>query len=266
MAKSLVVADVSGANPRFRLLDTTRTYAIERLDESGERDRLARRHAEYYRDLFERAEDEAAAGSTGEWLADYAREIDNLRAALNWAFSPSGDAEIGVALTLAAVPLWFQLSLINECRARVEQALRSIDATSGAGGRCAMQLYAALGWSQTYTSGSTRETEASFATALELAESLGDTDYQLRALWGLWASRMINGEVRLALDLARRFHKLSARSADPADAAIGDRMLAVSLHFLGDQGGAREHIERMLARYVASASQSHIAASISTRA
>ena len=60
------------------------------------------------------------------------------------------------------------------------------------------------------------------------------------------------------MTLARRFHDLSARSADPADAPIGDRLLAVSLHFLGDQGGARRHIERMLARYVAPASRSHI--------
>ena len=92
VAKSLVVADVSGAKPRFRLLDTTRAYAIEKLDESGERERIARRHAAYYRDLFERAEGEAPARPTGEWLADYAREIDNLRAALDWAFSPDGDA------------------------------------------------------------------------------------------------------------------------------------------------------------------------------
>ena len=103
VAKSLVVADVSGAKPRFRLLDTTRAYAIEKLDESGERERLARRHAEYYRDLFERAEGEAAARPAGEWLAEYAREIDNLRAALDWAFSPGGDGSIGVALTTAAV-------------------------------------------------------------------------------------------------------------------------------------------------------------------
>ena len=90
VAKSLVVADVSGTEPRFRLLDTTRAYAIEKLDESGERERIAHRHAEYYRDLFERAEREVPARPPGEWLADYAREIDNLRAALDWAFSPSG--------------------------------------------------------------------------------------------------------------------------------------------------------------------------------
>src|SRR5712672_3451965 len=104
VAKSLVVADVGGARPRFRLLDTTRAYAIEKLDGSGERERVACRHAEYYRNLFERAEGEAPVRPADEWLADYTREIDNLRAALDWAFSPGGDTSVGVALTAAAVP------------------------------------------------------------------------------------------------------------------------------------------------------------------
>jgi hypothetical protein len=60
------------------------------------------RHAEYYRNHFERAEGEAEARP--KWLADYAVEIDNLRAALDWGFSPDGDRSIGVALTTAADP------------------------------------------------------------------------------------------------------------------------------------------------------------------
>src|SRR5947209_16335746 len=77
VAKSLVVADVSGAKPRFRLLDTTRVYAIEQLDASGERERLAHRHAEYYRKLFECAEAEWEVRPTAEWLADYAWGIND---------------------------------------------------------------------------------------------------------------------------------------------------------------------------------------------
>src|SRR3984957_15400993 len=46
VAKSLVVVDVSGTKPRFRLLDTTRAYMLEKLDTSGERDRIGRRHAD----------------------------------------------------------------------------------------------------------------------------------------------------------------------------------------------------------------------------
>src|SRR6202023_3830789 len=98
-----------GTRPRFRLLQTARAYALERLCESGEREVVAHRHAEYYRNLLGRAEGEVAARPAGEWLADYAPEIDNLRVALNWAFSPSGVESIGVALTVAAIPLWLQL-------------------------------------------------------------------------------------------------------------------------------------------------------------
>jgi predicted ATPase len=119
VAKSLIVADVNGVNPRFRLLDTTRAYTLERLDQSGEREGTAHRHANCYRDLFARTEGEATARPTEEWLPEYAREIDNLRVALDWAFSPNGDASIGVALTAAAVPLWLQLSMVEECRGRV---------------------------------------------------------------------------------------------------------------------------------------------------
>src|SRR5216683_1391166 len=126
VAKSLVVADVSGAAPRFRLLDTTRAYAIEKLDGSGEREPIARRHAEHYRNVFEHAENEAAVRTTGEWLADYAQETDNLRAALDWAFSPGGDGSIGVALTAAAAPLWVRLSVLEECRSRTKQALHAL--------------------------------------------------------------------------------------------------------------------------------------------
>ncbi len=87
--KSLVAAEVDGTIARYRLLDTTRAYALEKLGESGEREQFARRHAEYYRDLFESAETEWDTRPTAEWLADYGRQIDDLRAALDWAFSPS---------------------------------------------------------------------------------------------------------------------------------------------------------------------------------
>src|SRR5882757_3849506 len=52
VAKSLVAVDVSGAKPRFRLLDITRAYALEKLSTSSEREPIARRHAEYYHRLF----------------------------------------------------------------------------------------------------------------------------------------------------------------------------------------------------------------------
>jgi predicted ATPase/DNA-binding winged helix-turn-helix (wHTH) protein len=149
VAKSLVVADVSGAKPRFRLLDTTRAFAIKKLDASGERAWIARRHAEYFRDLFARAETELKTRPATDWRADYLRQIDDLRAALDWAFFTNGDASTGVALTAAAVPLWMQLSLMEECRDRVGQALTARSSGVHPDARIEMILNAALGASLT---------------------------------------------------------------------------------------------------------------------
>ena len=91
VAKSLVQKE-GGTIARYRLLDTTRAYALEKLDESNERQLCAHRHAEYYRGVFERAAAEEETLPTTEWLAEYGSQIDNLRTALDWAFSPSGDA------------------------------------------------------------------------------------------------------------------------------------------------------------------------------
>jgi predicted ATPase/DNA-binding winged helix-turn-helix (wHTH) protein len=249
VAKSLIAADLSGATGWYRLLETTRAYALEKLMQSGEFEQVARRHAEYCRDLFERAEVELQTRPASEWRAAYGRRIDNLRAALDWAFSPTGDVAVGVALTIAAVPLWVQLSLVQECRARVERALASLVPEAGRSARQEMKLYAALGASMLF-SGPVPETETVWAKALEIAESLGDTEYQLRALYGLWACRLNCGKYRVALRLAQRFYSLAQDRGDPADLPIGDRMIGVSLHYWGDQTNARRHIECRLSGYV----------------
>src|SRR5205807_6996709 len=92
VGKSLVSTDVGGAIVSYRLLETTRAYAREKLIESAEFDHVARHHAEYFRNLLERAEAEWELRPTTEWLGAYARYTDNMRAALDWAFSSSGDA------------------------------------------------------------------------------------------------------------------------------------------------------------------------------
>jgi predicted ATPase/DNA-binding winged helix-turn-helix (wHTH) protein len=257
--KSLLSANVEGDVALYRLLDTTRVYAREKLAASGERDNFSRRHAEYFRTLFGRAEVEWNVLPTKEWLAVYDGQIGDLRVALNWAFSPGADVATGIALVVAGIPLWLQLSLINECRINVERALAALDLGAGSqNDQLKMKLQAALGWSLMYTSGPERETGAAWRAALGLAEHMRDTDYGLRALWGLWAGTINNGDFRGALAVAQRFNEAAAAVADDADRAIGDRMVGVCLHFLGDQPEARRHIERMLTRYVPPPSRSHV--------
>jgi predicted ATPase/DNA-binding winged helix-turn-helix (wHTH) protein len=248
VAKSLLAADLGGATGWYRLLETTRAYALEKLTQTGEFEQVARRHAEYCRDLFERADAELETRPASEWLAAYGRRIYNLRTALDWAFSPGGDASIGVALTLAAVPLWLQLSLVQECRGRVERALANLVPEADLSASHEMKLYAALGASLLLSKGPMPETEAVWDKALEIAESLCDTEYQLRALCGLWVCRLNRGEFRVALTLAQRFYSLAQDRGDSADLPIGDRIIGTSLHYWGDQTKARHHIERMLKR------------------
>jgi len=259
VAKSLVIADVGEAKPRFRLLDTTRAYAIKQLDESGERERLARRHAGHYRNLFERAEAASEMRPAAEWLAKYGREIDNLRTALDWAFSPGGDVSIGEALTAAAVPLWMRLSLPEECRGRAERALAALEAGASRDGRHEMKLRAAVAASLMYSRGGAfPETGIAYTRALEIAESLDDAEYRLRALWGLWAYHTASGRHRVALELAQRFHALAAERPDPNDRLSGEGMIGVSQHYLGELLSARRPLEQMFVGDVTPDQTSHI--------
>ncbi len=245
VAKSLVVVDASGNQPRFRLLETTWAYTIEKLDSSGEHERVARRHAEYYLTLLKRAEVEAPARPPAEWLADYAREIDNLRTALDWAFSPSGNGSMGVALTAAAVPLWMRLSLLEECRGRAKQALGALGTGATGDRREEMRLHAALGASTPEAP----EMGEALTKALEIAESLGDTEYQLRALRGLVFYHIGRNQYRVALPFAQKFHDLATKGADSRDQLFGERMMGVAKYFIGDQIGARSHLERVLTHH-----------------
>jgi predicted ATPase/DNA-binding winged helix-turn-helix (wHTH) protein len=257
VAKSLVTANVSGANVHYRLLDTTRAYALQKLTAANELEMFACRHAGYYRDLFDRAEADREKQPAAEWLGVYGYQIDNVRSALDWAFSPGGNAALGVDLTLAAVPLWTHLSLNAECRTRVETAL-AIVGPGAIGGRREMQLFAALGGALLYTKGAGPEMAEAWAKVLAIAEKTGDIDYQLRALWGLWVVKINSGEYLAALAFAQKFNNVAVTSADVADPLIGDRIMGFSLYFLGDQAGARLHTERMLERYVAPKNRLHI--------
>ena len=221
------------SEPYYRMLGITRAYALGKLADSGEAATVARRHAEGVCGLLE----DAAEGDTARW-------IDNVRGALAWAFSPAGDAALGARLTAAAVPLWVRRSLMAECRKHVELALAGPDDRDP---RLAMQLQAALGAALTYTTRPVPETLAAWQATLLLARDLGDTEYELRALRGLWAYRMNASEYRAALSLAEEFRALAARQPDPGVALGGDRMAGLILHYLGDQPAARRLVEPIAA-------------------
>jgi predicted ATPase/class 3 adenylate cyclase len=124
--KSLAVADDSGGRTRYRLLETVRQYAAEKLDESGEADAVRARHRDHYTAL--------AALLDTPARTDYERrigqaeiEIDNLRAAFGWSRKNS-DVELALALASSLQPLWLARGLIREGRAWFDAALGELDA------------------------------------------------------------------------------------------------------------------------------------------
>ncbi len=111
--KSLVVPDLSGGEPRYRFLETVRQYAFHKLQESGERGRR-RRLAEYLIRFYAEAGAAWPTTATETWLVRNEPELDNLRASLDWAFGPQGDAGLGVELVGHSVRIWDELSLLPE--------------------------------------------------------------------------------------------------------------------------------------------------------
>ncbi|WP_420992270.1 ATP-binding protein [Cupriavidus sp. 30B13] len=259
IAKSLLVADLSGNVVHYRLLDTTRAYGQQKLLAHGELDRLTRLHATHHRNLLTRAAAEWEARPTVAWLADYGSKIDDVRGALRWAFSPAGDREIGLSLTVAAIPLWMHLSLFDECRQCVERALAAVLPAARDGGRDEMKLNTALGAALLYAQGPTQQTGKIWKRALLLAEQIGDGEHRLRALWGLLVYHTYKGEHRAALHVAERFRQAANELGDRAASLSVDRMSATSLRYLGDQAKARQYLDRMLDQYVSPEHRSHVA-------
>jgi predicted ATPase/DNA-binding winged helix-turn-helix (wHTH) protein len=234
--KSLVATDIGSDITYHYLLDTMQAYASEKLTDSGETTAISRRHADYYCNLLAAAAPDTATDK----FAGCAREIDNIRAALTWGFSPGGDKSAGVRLAAASTPVWLGLSLLSECLRWTRKALEELSPQDN-GTRWEMVLQCALGYSLMFTEGLSSTARAALHRARELAERLQDVDYQLRALAGLASCCHRLEEFRGALDLGRFAETIANRSEDPAVLATADWILATSLFFLGEYREASDY-------------------------
>ncbi|WP_043183204.1 BTAD domain-containing putative transcriptional regulator [Streptomyces sp. NRRL F-5123] len=113
--KSLVLAEFTGAGERYRMLETIAEYAAERLDESGERDAVARRHLVHFRELVRTAHPEMRRAGQLVWFERLEREHENLRAALRRAVD-TGDEDEALVLLLACSWFWEVRNYISERR------------------------------------------------------------------------------------------------------------------------------------------------------
>jgi tetratricopeptide (TPR) repeat protein len=103
--KSLLVTEQQAETTRYRLLETIREYARNRLAESGEEERLCAAHLHYFTSLAEQAERELSGAGQRSWLERLEDEHDNIRAALEWSLGRGGH-EMGLRLAGALGRFW----------------------------------------------------------------------------------------------------------------------------------------------------------------
>jgi len=120
--KSLIHASSVQGPPRYRLLDTTRAYASLKLADRGEKDEIARRHALYFMSVLERIANRAPSIDSGD-VAGLTLSVGDIRSAIAWSFSCSGDPVIGRRLTASAARLSLDHAFLRECRAWGHQSL-----------------------------------------------------------------------------------------------------------------------------------------------
>ena len=257
VAKSLVSRDGSTPAGRWRLLETIRAYALEKLAEIGEVSIAARRHAEFFRDLIVPAGTNEVLRLSIDDVARCGREIDNVRAALDWSFSQGGDAAIGVALAAAFAPVWLHLSLVIECRERAERAVEILAPGFNLGAPLERRLHIALAVALILTMGPVDRTRAVVAKARELAESVDDVEAQLRTLWAQWSVEFTTGECGAARATVRRFSEVARRTGDEGLVLVADRLIGNMRRIAGRPSEARMLLERVLERYAAPKNQRH---------
>jgi predicted ATPase/DNA-binding winged helix-turn-helix (wHTH) protein len=240
VAKSLAAVDPTTASDRYRLLDMTRTYAEAKLQRAGEEPALRRRHAVYYRDLL------GQAGRDNQDPRTLASEIDNIRAALNWSFNGSGDAELGVQLAALSATAWLGLGLLTECHDWMKMASLALETTPAPLPQ-QLGIQMALASTLLFTASDIGEFEPVWNKAFDLAVSLGDVESQMSCQLALWAQRIRVPRYSDALEVAENCLRTAERSGNPGAIGQAEWMLGQAKLHLGRLGEARAHYRRFIA-------------------
>jgi len=240
--KSLVITDTLEGVNRFRLLETIRQYARERLIESQEENLFARTHAAYFTELAERSSSEMWGRNQGSWLKRLEAENDNLRAALEWMESTAEAHEMMLRMTSGLWRFWRIRGHYQEGRAHLEFALaHNLNAPKNLraeGLRGAAKLALQLGeYGQ-----ATAMTKESLTLFRELENNKGIG----RALDVLGEIAYYHGDYSQAVALYTESHAIRTEIGDKEGIADSLRQLGVIARDRGDLQRATELLEQSL--------------------
>jgi len=234
---------------RFWMLETIRDYALERLEESGEAERLRRRHAEHFLALAEEAEPRTRElANDTEWLDRLERDHDNLRATFDH-LETSGESQQVLGLAGALRGFWGMRGFVSEGWRRLEGALLADERRTAARAR-ALNGAADLGG---LGRGDDEAVRFWAEQALALHRDLGDDWGAGESLFFLAHAAADQEDFSSARDLAEESRRLFDRAGDARYATAAIWMLGWAYEGLGDTDRSRELYEEALRRARAAA-------------
>ena len=194
--KSLLRREESSEEePRYRMLETIREYALERLQQRSDAEELRRRHAEHFRADAERAAAELRAGQpSSEVYARLETDLDNLRSALRWARSAAPEQMLLLAGTLKL--FWRVRGHLDEGRRWLDEAL-ALSAEPTPGRARALEAAGALAQRR----GDYASAKELWQEGLEIWRGLGDEEGVARALGDLGSVFDLEGDAARAIPL-----------------------------------------------------------------
>jgi tetratricopeptide (TPR) repeat protein len=240
-ARSLVVADVQGEAARYRLLETVRQYAAEKLTLAGEHDATRQRHLGWCLSLAEAAAPHLRGAGQGPWLDRLELELDNFRAALAWAIERH--VEEGLRIAAALRWFWFTRGRPAEGRGWLEQGLTVGSSVSAEVRGRALDAAAALAHNQgDYLAARTLQEDA-----LRIWQACDDVRSMAGANSTLGIIAKALGEHELARSFLEEALRLAVQVGDSGMEATVQNNLAALAMDVGDYGRARSLLERSLA-------------------
>ena len=248
--RSLLSVSIAEGEVRHRLLYTTRAYAIAKLNESEDSKLVADRHAFHWSEHLRRREINAPIADARA-LSLSLGHLGDIRAALAWTLSESGDSAVGVEIAARTSAIFLGASLLRECHRWCELALAAMP-ESARGTRTELALQSALAISSMFTRGNGSEVHAAIERGLRLAENLGERQHQLHLLAGLHIYLTRIGDFKAAVRVAEEAAALTRDTKDAGVAAMTDWMLGCAHHLAGDQEAALRYCERGFERALAS--------------
>ncbi len=236
--KSLL--SVAGGDGKYRLLQTTRSYALEKVQQSGNETTLRLAHASYCEAALSRAAGDWATLPTADWMRRYGDLIHDIRSAISWTLETEGVSNVGIELASKSNIFWVQLGLMNEQINVTERALKRVVGSPLEGTETELDLRLSRGSALYHIRGFPGDNDcfAEFRRAVEIADSIGNVHKLVAAQSGLTALLTSHGRygeaIEQALELRERHNQLPRETFS--------RMLEHNYLFHGDLRSSRREL------------------------